>query len=233
MRLPAHGEQPDERRALQELIANVSHFIVENRAWTGPIIGALVFGESLAIVGLVIPATALMIAVGSMIGLGVIDPIPVLAWSILGAILGDWVSFNIGRRIGPSCYHRWPLKNHKPSIARARLFFRKYGLISIMLGRFLGPIRATIPLVAGVIGMKRATFQIANIVSAILWVPLVFAPGYFAAQSIGPFEEITELHILGMGLAIVGTMIFGMFAAAKILGGSNRNRRPRRRKATI
>jgi membrane protein DedA with SNARE-associated domain len=212
---------------VDDFIAGMVMLVNEHQAWAGPIIGLLAFGESLAIVGLLIPATALMIATGGMIGSGLIDPIPVILWSLVGAILGDWLSFVIGQSIGHSAYYRWPLKRHRHAVAQTRLFFRRYGLVSILLGRFLGPVRATIPLVAGVMGMRSRTFQIANITSAIIWVPALLTPGFLAARSMGPVEEITEAHILGLGLFVTTLTVGGLVIGARLFGGDRTRRRKR------
>lgn len=209
---------------MEELIARATEIISEHGAWAGPIVGILAFGESLAVIGLFIPATALMIAVGGLLGAGSIDPVPVLACAALGAILGDWVSYRIGRRIGPSIYRRWPLNRHRSMVARARLFFRRYGFVSIFLGRFLGPIRATIPLVAGVMEMDQRRFQLANVTSALLWVPVIFAPGYFAVKSMGSVEHITEAHLLGIGAIVAVLTIAATAIAARLLGRVDRKR---------
>ena len=206
------------------LIGEIIAIIEANRAWAGPIVGLLAFGESLAFVGLLMPATALMIATGSMIGMGVLDPLPIVLWSIAGAVLGDWLSFALGRRIGPSAYRRWPLKGHRHTVARTRLFFRRHGLAVIFVGRFLGPIRSTVPLVAGVLGMKQRTFQLANISSAILWVPVLFAPGFLAARSLGSLEEISEAHLLGLGLLVALLTFGGSLIAARVTSRSRRGR---------
>lgn len=188
--------------------------------------GLLAFCESLALVGLIIPATALMIAVGGLLGTGVLDPAPILLWAMGGAILGDWISFAIGRRIGPSIYRRWPLNRHRPVVARARLFFRRYGFVAIFVGRFLGPIRATIPLVAGVMDMDRRRFQLANVASSVVWVPTMLAPGYFAARSLGAVEQITETHLLGIGLLVAVLTIGATAIGARLLGRADRKRPP-------
>jgi membrane protein DedA with SNARE-associated domain len=213
---------------VDELIPRATAFIAQHGLWAGPIVGVLAFGESLAIVGLFIPATALMIAVGGLVGAGIVDPWWIIGWAIVGAAIGDWISFAIGRRIGPSAYRRWPLKNHRPMVARARLFFRRFGFLSIFAGRFLGPIRATIPLVAGVMEMDPRRFQIANVTSAILWVPAMFAPGYFAVKTLGSAESITEAHLLGIGAVIALVTIGGTLIGARFLGRASRRRRPRR-----
>lgn len=213
---------------MDELIPRATAFIAQHGLWAGPIVGVLAFGESLAVVGLFIPATALMIAVGGLVGAGVVDPWWIIGWAVVGAAIGDWISFAIGRRIGPSAYRRWPLKNHRPMVARARLFFRRFGFLSIFAGRFLGPIRATIPLVAGVMEMDYRRFQIANVTSAILWVPVMFAPGYFAVKTLGSVESVTEAHLLGIGAVVAAVTIGGTLIGARLLGRASRRRRPRR-----
>lgn len=210
---------------MEELIADITAFITEHGAWAGPIIGVLTFGESLAVVGLVMPATALMIAIGGLIGAGTVDPLSVVAWAAGGAIVGDWLSYGIGRRIGPSVYRRWPLKRHRSSVARARLFFRRYGFAAIFLGRFLGPIRATVPLVAGVMEMGHRRFQLANVTSAILWVPVMFAPGYVAVKVLGSVEQITEAHLLGVGLFVALLTVGATMLGIRLLGSAARKPR--------
>ncbi len=213
---------------MEELIARTTEFMIAHAVWTGPIIAVMAFGESLAIIGLFMPATALMIAVGGLLGAGTLQPLPIIAWAILGAALGDWVSYRVGQRIGPSAYRRWPLNRHRPMVARARLFFRRYGFVSIFLGRFLGPIRATIPLVAGVMEMAPRRFHLANVTSAILWVPVMFAPGYFAVRTLGSVERITEGHMLGMGAVVIVLTVGAMVISGKVLGTVDRKRERRR-----
>lgn len=216
---------------MDELVARATQFMSVHGAWAGPIVGLLSFGESLAIVGLFIPATAVMLAVGGLVGTGVLDPVSIILWAVCGAILGDWISFWFGRHIGPSVYRRWPLNGHRPMVARTRLFFRKYGFAAIFLGRFLGPIRATVPLVAGVMDMPRKPFQIANIASAVLWVPLMFLPGILAARTMGGSGiRITETHIVLFGGAILLFTLAATFIMSRVLG-SDRARRRRREKS--
>ncbi|HEX7853701.1 MAG TPA: DedA family protein [Sphingobium sp.] len=176
--------------------------------WSGPIIGLLAFLESLVIIGLFVPAIATMIAVGGLIGAGIIEPAPVCACAVVGAILGDWTSYALGRFIGPAVYrHPW-LSGHQLGFARARLFFRRYGFLSIIIGRFLGPIRSTVPLVAGVVKMPQGQFQTANILSALLWVPALLLPGYFAGGQLARFDlEAEQLILIAVGLCIVPMLL--------------------------
>jgi len=212
---------------MEELITRATLFLTEHGAWAGPIVGVLAFGESLAVIGLFIPATVLMIAVGGLMGSGTVDPLPVVAWAVVGAVLGDWVSYTIGRLLGPSSYRRWPLNRHRTLVARARLFFRRYGFISIFIGRFLGPVRSTIPVVAGVMEMNHRRFQLANVTSALLWVPVMFAPGYLAVKILGSVEHVSEAHLLGIGLVVAVLTVVATMVGARLLGRIDHKRRRR------
>jgi len=214
--------------AIDTLMADLLALIATNAGIAGPVIGLLAFAESLIVIGMLVPAVALMIAVGGLIATGVLDPAPVLVWAIAGAALGDWLSYLVGRWIGPSVYRRWPLCNHRPPIARARLFFRRYGFVSVFLGRFFGPVRATIPLVAGVMQMDQRSFQTANILSAALWIPVMLAPGYLAGASL-PHEMLSGWRMLAIGalLFVVPFLIAAIATRLVLSPRRGRSRRPK------
>ena len=209
---------------MESLIADIGDFISANQFWAGPLLGLIVFGESLAIVGLLVPATALMLVTGGLIATGTLDAWIVLPWSIGGAVIGDAVSYYVGRIMGPSIMRRWPLNQHRHSVARARLFFRRYGTASILFGRFLGPIRSTIPLVAGTMLMSNRKFQFANITSAVVWVPVMLAPGWAAAKGLGDLGAIHESGWIMLGLGIVVLSLLAFWVGYRILRGQPRRR---------
>lgn len=206
---------------MDQIIDTVGQFIETNQFWAGPVIAALTFGESLLIVGLLIPATALLLLIGGLVGSGTLPLMPVLLWGIAGAILGDAVSYIVGRWLGPSIVRRWPLNRHRSAVARARLFFYKYGFASVLMGRFLGPIRATIPTVAGIMRMNMMSFQVANILSAVLWVPIMLAPGYITARSLGTAENAQQI---GLVVGTIASVVIGVGLLVMMV----RKRRPAR-----
>lgn len=207
---------------MESVIAQASAFVATHGIWAGPVVGLLCFGESLAIVGLFVPATAVMLAIGGLIGAQALDAWPIFLWAVAGSILGDWVSYAFGNRIGPRVYRRWPLNRHRAAVARTRLFFRKYGFAAIFMGRFLGPIRATVPLVAGVLAMPKRPFQIANIASACLWVPLMFAPGYLATGPLGAALAIDESKLVLGGLLLAALAMGATLLGSRLLGRRRR-----------
>lgn len=187
-------------------LSDILVFVEANRQWVAPILFVMAFGESLAVIGVFLPFTALIMACGGLIGAGVMDPWPVLLSSILGAILGDSVSYWLGRWLGLRLLRVPLFRRHRRMLARGRLFFRRYGMASILLGRFIGPLRASVPLMAGTLRMPQPRFQLANVGSAVLWVPVLLAPGYLAARGVTMAKtdpERWDLIVTLLGLAAV------------------------------
>ena len=152
-------------------------FIGHNEAWGPAIVCILAFGESLAFVSLLLPATAILLGVGGLIGATDIAFWPIWWAAMLGAVLGDWLSYWLGARYSYAIAHIWPLSRHPELLPRGEALFRKWGILGVFVGRFFGPLRSIMPLVAGICGMRQLPFQIANLASAILWATGVLAPG--------------------------------------------------------
>ncbi|MDP1616469.1 DedA family protein [Phenylobacterium sp.] len=175
----------------------------------GLVIGLLVFAESLAFVGFFVPSTPMLLAIGAMLGAGLLEPGPLLLYAILGAVLGDAVSYELGRWMGPSALRHRMLKRRRRAIARARLFIRKAGMLTMVIGRFTGPIRSLVPLAAGMLKMRRTQFQIANLIGAVLWIPVMLAPGYLAAQGLSLLPEgMLEPVLAGLAIAAMGLLFW-------------------------
>jgi len=192
---------------MHSLFPTISHLIARHHAWAGAALGAVALVESLALIGAFIPATALMVMTGGLIAAGVLEPASVIIWSVAGAILGNAASYALGRRLGPQALRHPALAAHRRMIARTRLFTRRHGPASIFFGRFFGPLRALVPLTAGVLQMPRRTFQVANALSAPVWVIVLLAPGYLAAKGLAQVEAGWEADpltiLLGLGLILL------------------------------
>jgi membrane protein DedA with SNARE-associated domain len=169
---------------MEHLAGDLRDFIIENRMWAGPILGLITFGESMVVIGAFFPATALMLIAGGMAATGILDPWSVLFWCIAGAVAGDAVSYWLGRKAGPRAWRHPVMRKRRKMAARARLFFRRFGTASIFLCRFMGPVRAFVPLIAGMTAMPQLRFQLANLGSAVIWVPVMLAPGYLAGKGL-------------------------------------------------
>jgi membrane protein DedA with SNARE-associated domain len=167
---------------MDSLLAPVIEFIEQNHKWAPIIMGLVAFGESLFIVGLIIPATPIFLAAGALIATGSLEVAPMLLYTMAGAVIGDIASYIIGRQSGRSIlYSAWG-KRHRKRAAKSRAFFRRYGALSVFIGRFFGPLRSTVPFMAGVMRMDNVRFQFANVGSAIIWAPMMLLPTWLAVK---------------------------------------------------
>ncbi|WP_158380245.1 DedA family protein [Candidatus Williamhamiltonella defendens] len=164
------------------MIKFITDFVSEHQIWMIPIIFLLSFGESLAFVSLLLPATLILLGFGALIGQSAIPFFPIYLSAVMGAFLGDWLSYWIGARYNDKIATIWPLSRYSYLLKRVHVFFERWGIFGAFLGRFFGPLRAVIPLVAGICGMSQYYFQLANITSALIWSFGVLAPGAFGIQ---------------------------------------------------
>jgi membrane protein DedA with SNARE-associated domain len=154
-------------------------FVRLHQHWAAPIVLLLAFGESLAFISLLIPAWGALVAIGALIGASGISFWPVWIAGAVGAALGDWLSYWFGFKYKDRVSQMWPLSKFPELLPRGEAFVRKWGVPSLYIGRFFGPLRASVPLAAGIFEMPYWRFQVANFLSAMIWsaVLLLFGDG--------------------------------------------------------
>lgn len=160
-----------------QITQTVTDFVRTNQGWAPFVVGALAFGESLAVVSLFVPATVILVAIGALIGAADLAFLPIWIGAVAGAFLGDWAGYEVARYFGRSIQNSWPLNRRPDLIARTEDLMRRFGAWGVFLGRFFGPLRALVPLVAGVFEMPRVLFQAANLASALVWATIILLPG--------------------------------------------------------
>jgi membrane protein DedA with SNARE-associated domain len=162
----------------------VVDFVRQHPNWTAAIVAGLAFGESLAFVSLILPFWGIMVfGIGPLLGAAnALHFFTIVAAAAVGAALGDWLSYWIGYRYHEKVQGLWPLRNHPRLLEQGRAFFKKWGIWAIVLGRFSGPLRASVPIVAGSAEMPWLRFQLANWSSAFIWSAALLSPGTFAGQ---------------------------------------------------
>jgi membrane protein DedA with SNARE-associated domain len=162
---------------IHDYFQQVIGFVRENATWAAPVVFALAFGESLAFVSLIIPAWAALVAIGALVASGGLSFWPVWIGASLGAACGDWLSYWIGLKFEYAVANIWPLSRHPDLIPRGEAFVKKWGVLGIFIGRFFGPLRAAVPLVAGIFAMPYWRFQLANFASAFVWAAVLLTIG--------------------------------------------------------
>ena len=183
----------------------LTDFIAAHREWAVVLIFLVSFGESFAFLSLLVPGTTILAACGALVPGGTLSLWPLLAGAIPGAVLGDSISYWLGRRYGPALQGCWPLSKHPQMVASGQDFLQRYGVLSVAIGRFFGPLRAVVPLVAGMAQMPRVPFWMANIGSAVIWAPVVMLPGAllgWAAEQANVREWWTLVAAMGLAAAI-------------------------------
>ncbi len=160
--------------------------------------------ESLAVIGLLVPGVVIMFGIGALISAGAIDFWSAMAWAVTGAVAGDGLSFWLGRHYQQQLTNLWPFNRHPKSLEQGIAFFNRYGGKSVALGRFFGPVRAIIPLVAGMLRMPPSRFVAANVISALVWAPAYLLPGIVFGASLELASEVAlRLVILILLLAVI------------------------------
>ena|SRR6185437_2667610 len=155
----------------------IVEFVKAHEAWAAPIVFGLAFGESLAFISLLIPAWAALVGIGVLIASGGINFWPIWIAGSLGAAIGDWLSYWVGVKLGPPVAHIWPLSRHPQLLPKGEAFVKRWGVLGIFIGRFFGPLRASVPLVAGIFRMPQWRFQLANFSSAFVWAAVLLTIG--------------------------------------------------------
>ncbi len=163
---------------LQSILPTIQHFSTLGY-W---VVFLLAFLESLAFVGLLIPGSVAVIFAGFLASQGILDIGDLLWFAAAGAILGDSLSFYLGRR-GTVIFKPTNKIFKLAHLKKGEAFFRKHGGKSVFLGRFIGWIRPIIPFIAGVFKLDKKTFIVWNILSGILWAVAHLAIGYFFGQA--------------------------------------------------
>ena len=140
--------------------------------------------EAIAVIGTVVPGSSVVFAGGILVGLGVVDPGWAAAAAVGGAVLGDGISYWLGRRYRDGLRGVWPFRTHPALLERGQAFFAQHGGKSVFLARFLGPVRAIVPLVAGMSRMPVVRFTAVNVLSAIAWAAAHLLPGVLFGASL-------------------------------------------------
>ncbi|NOY87327.1 MAG: phosphatase PAP2 family protein [Deltaproteobacteria bacterium] len=153
--------------------------------------------ESLALVGLIVPGTVIMFGVGAIVATGSLGLKPVLLLAATGAIAGDGISYWLGHHYQEKLRRIWPFSRYHGMLQNGEAFFHRHGGKSVLFGRFVGPVRPVIPIVAGMLGMSPLHFGVVNVLSAIGWAFVYILPGVFFGTSLAVAGAVsTRLAVL-------------------------------------
>ena len=159
-----------------------------------PLLLLLVFAlpalEASAFLGLVIPGETMVILGGVAAHGGHLSLAAVIAAAIAGAVVGDQVGFVVGRRYGSRFLGRVAASPHRRGqVDRALALVRRRGATAVALGRWAAALRALVPGIAGMSGMGRLPFTVANVLGGALWAVAMAVAGFLAGASYKALES--------------------------------------------
>jgi len=172
---------------------------------------AIIFCETGLVVLFFFPGDTLLFIAGALCAVGEMNLFLLMALLITAAVTGNTVNYWIGEAIGQRVFthdYRWL---NKDALRRTHNFFEKHGGKTIVLARFVPVVRTFAPFVAGVSDMTHARFQFYNISGAVLWVVLLTTAGYFFGNIAIVREHLTEIVLVGVGVAVVPMALGGVY----------------------
>ncbi len=199
---------------LEQLLHDVSDTLGD---WTYPLAGLLAFLETGAFVGLVVPGETFVILAGAVAGQGATDIYLTIAIVWLMAWAGDTTSFFIGRRLGREFVlrHGPRLRITPERFAQVEGYFQRHGGKTILIGRFIGLVRALAPFVAGSSHMRYRDFVPYSVIGTGLWAAGFCLLGYLGSQSIEQIAAVAGQGVLLFGITVA--VIVAIVAAVRFL----------------
>jgi undecaprenyl-diphosphatase len=176
-----------------------------------PLVLALVFAlpalEASSLIGLVFPGETAVIVGGVVAHGGRLPLWAVIVAAIAGAAIGDQIGYLVGRRYGADLVKKMPDRVRRSGeLDRAMGLVRRRGAVAVLLGRWAAALRALVPGVAGMSGIGRLRFTLANVAGGAVWAAAVAVAGYLAGASYKALE-----HRLGIGGEILaGVVVIGI-----------------------
>lgn len=160
-------------------------FLERHQEWSFWV--ALVFAsaETLAFLSLLVPSTAILVAVGATVSTGALALFPIWAGAALGAVIGSTASWWLGQRYGARILASWPMNREPQLVDKATEAFRRWGLPAVFIGHFFGPLRSVVFLFAGMTKVGFWRFQAVNLPGCLLWAYAVPKSGEIGGDIIG------------------------------------------------
>jgi membrane protein DedA with SNARE-associated domain len=179
------------------------NWLTANPGWAGFWVFVMSFVESLAFVGILVPGIIILFGLGALISLGALDMASIWLWGSVGALVGDLVSYAIGRKYRSHLADFWPFSRFPKMLERGRHYFRVHGPKSVVVGRFIGPLRPVIPVTAGMLGLSPRRFLLVDIPACIVWTPAYLIPGMLFGASLEVASEYAGRMSLVIVIAVV------------------------------
>ncbi len=168
---------------MSQWLDTLTQWLAAHPQWLGLALLAVACMECLAVVGLLVPGTVLIFAIAVLAGSGVLSLGETLVLGFIGGLTGDLLSYALGRRYHQGIRSLRGLRDHPEWLLRAEHYFQRYGVASLLVGRFIGPLRPMLPMTAGMLDMPFGRFLLVSLCAAAGWSMAYLLPGWSAGAA--------------------------------------------------
>ena len=163
----------------------ILQFLERHQEWSFWVAMVFASAETLAFLSLIVPSTAVLVAVGATVSMGGVDFFPIWAGAALGAAVGSTASWWLGQRYGTRILASWPMNRRPQLVEWARELFQRWGLPVVFMGHFFGPLRSIVFMLAGMTRVELWRFQLVNLPGCLLWAYVVPKSGKLGGDLVG------------------------------------------------
>jgi membrane protein DedA with SNARE-associated domain len=174
-------------------------------------------------VGVPVPEETVLVLGGYLVWQGKLRPSVLILVGVVSAATGDNLGYWLGRRRGQQMIDRYVRGwlDRSDLVERARAFVARRGMTAVFVARFVPGLRCLAGPLAGVAGMPPRRFVVANLLGAVIYVPLVVAAGWAVGYGLGPYlerlgrvvDEIERVVVAALALWVLGALGWRGFKA--------------------
>lgn len=222
-----------------ELLHAALDWVAAHPHWTLLAVFLCCLGESIIVLGVLIPTTLVLLAAGALVGLGSLGFWAASAAAVAGAIAGDSINFWAGRIWGSRALDSHYAQRYQEAIARSRRLFENHGAKALVLARFIGLVRPFVAAIAGAYRMTVLRFLAVEFFASVAWAVPIIALGVVFGASLDLAMEVaarlatlivTLFVLLALSVWLVSGAVGGLGRRAEgwiaaLLDWSHRHRR--------
>jgi membrane protein DedA with SNARE-associated domain len=189
---------------LIDRLADVLEWVAAHPGWTLALVFLCCVGESIIVLGVLIPTTVVLLAAGGLVALGALEFAPAVTAAVAGAVVGDSINFFAGRLWGERALESHYARRYAEAIERSRALFQRHGDKALVLARFIGLVRPFVGAIAGAYRMPVLRFLAVEVFAGLIWAGPIVAVGVVFGASLGLAAEVaTRLALLLLVLLVV------------------------------
>lgn len=167
--------------------------------------------------GIPLPAAPALLGFGALVAHGRGDLLLMLGTLAAVALIVDFAWYELGRRRGAQVLRVLDRLSREPAcVRRAQEAFGRYGVLGMLVAKFVPGLTMVLPPLAGVFAVGRVRFAVYEIAGVLLWAGTWIGVGYAFSDAVAVISARVEQ--LGLWLVVVVAALLGAYIVGKYLG---------------